>query len=205
MSKIPKTPQEVFPEFVDDLKGIYGEALQSVILYGSGARGEYVAGKSDINFLVVLAEDPIASAPPPSQTLRDLAALDRSPCPCGRTGVRMGRVVGRSDDMLIIRGVNVFPSQVEAALLAVEGTQPHYQIVLTRDKGLDQVEVQVEQVDRMARQVALDYVTGYLEGGNQRLAVYRDADRARSLRAEVDRLRAELAALNTEWETRAEG
>src|SRR5512135_2835840 len=57
MSKIPKTPQEVFPEFVEDLKGIYGEALLSVILYGSGARGEYVAGKSDINFLVVLAED----------------------------------------------------------------------------------------------------------------------------------------------------
>ena len=57
MAKAPKTPQEVFPEIVEDLKGIYGEALQSVILYGSGARGEYVAGKSDINFLVVLAED----------------------------------------------------------------------------------------------------------------------------------------------------
>jgi len=57
MAKIPKTPQEVFPEIVEDLRGIYGEALQSVILYGSGARGEYVAGKSDINFLVVLAED----------------------------------------------------------------------------------------------------------------------------------------------------
>jgi predicted nucleotidyltransferase len=57
MSKIPKTPQEVFPEIVEDLKGVYGEALQSVILYGSGARGEYVAGKSDINFLVVLADD----------------------------------------------------------------------------------------------------------------------------------------------------
>ncbi len=57
MSKIPKTPQEVFPEIVEDLKGIYGEALQSVILYGSGARGEYVPGKSDINFLVVLAGD----------------------------------------------------------------------------------------------------------------------------------------------------
>jgi predicted nucleotidyltransferase len=57
MAKAPKTPQEVFPEIVEDLKGIYGEALQSVILYGSGARGEYVAGKSDINFLVVLADD----------------------------------------------------------------------------------------------------------------------------------------------------
>jgi predicted nucleotidyltransferase len=57
MAKAPKAPQEVFPEIVEDLKGIYGEALQSVILYGSGARGEYVAGKSDINFLVVLAEN----------------------------------------------------------------------------------------------------------------------------------------------------
>lgn len=57
MAKIPKTPQEVFPEIVEDLQGVYGEALQSVILYGSGARGEYVAGQSDINFLVVLAED----------------------------------------------------------------------------------------------------------------------------------------------------
>ena len=56
----------------------------------------------------------------------------------------MSRIVGRTDDMLIIRGVNVFPSQIEAALLAVEGTLPHYQITLTRDKGLDQIEVQVE-------------------------------------------------------------
>ena len=53
---------------------------------------------------------------------------NRSPCPCGRTGVRMSRVVGRSDDMLIIRGVNVFPSQIEEALLRVEGTAPHYLI-----------------------------------------------------------------------------
>ncbi len=57
MAKAPKTPQEVFPEIVGDLKGIYGETLQSVILYGSGARGEYVAGKSDINFLVVVSGD----------------------------------------------------------------------------------------------------------------------------------------------------
>ena len=63
---------------------------------------------------------------------RDLASLDRRPCPCGRTGVRMSRVVGRSDDMLIIRGVNVFPSQVEEALLRVEGTAPHYLIEVSR-------------------------------------------------------------------------
>jgi phenylacetate-CoA ligase len=56
----------------------------------------------------------------------------------------MRRIGRRSDDMFIIRGINVFPSQVEAALLAVEGTLPHYQIVLIREKGLDQMEVQIE-------------------------------------------------------------
>jgi phenylacetate-CoA ligase len=75
---------------------------------------------------------------------RDLAALDRRPCACGRTGVRMGRVVGRSDDMLILRGVNVFPSQVEEALLRVEGTAPHYLIEVSRPGALDEVVVKVE-------------------------------------------------------------
>ena len=75
---------------------------------------------------------------------RDISALVSEPCPCGRTVRRMRRIGRRSDDMFIIRGINVFPSQVEAALLAVEGTLPHYQIVLTRAKGLDQMEVQVE-------------------------------------------------------------
>jgi phenylacetate-CoA ligase len=75
---------------------------------------------------------------------RDLAALDHGACPCGRTGVRMSRVVGRSDDMLIIRGVNVFPSQVEEALLRVEGTAPHYLIEISRPGTLDEVVVKVE-------------------------------------------------------------
>ncbi len=75
---------------------------------------------------------------------RDLAALDRRPCPCGRTGVRMGRVVGRTDDMLIIRGVNVFPSQIEEALLRVEGTAPHYLIEMSRPGALDEAVVKVE-------------------------------------------------------------
>jgi phenylacetate-CoA ligase len=75
---------------------------------------------------------------------RDLAALDRRPCACGRTGVRMGRVVGRSDDMLVIRGVNVFPSQVEEALLRVEGTAPHYLIEVSRPGALDEAVVKVE-------------------------------------------------------------
>jgi phenylacetate-CoA ligase len=75
---------------------------------------------------------------------RDITTLDPERCPCGRTIKRIKRIGRRSDDMFIIRGVNVFPSQVEAALLKVEGTLPHYQIVLTREKGLDNMEVQVE-------------------------------------------------------------
>jgi phenylacetate-CoA ligase len=75
---------------------------------------------------------------------RDIARLDASPCPCGRTGARMGRVVGRTDDMLIIRGVNVFPSQIEEALLRVEGTAPHYLIEVSRPGALDEVTVRVE-------------------------------------------------------------
>jgi phenylacetate-CoA ligase len=75
---------------------------------------------------------------------RDLAALDHSPCPCGRTGARMSRIAGRTDDMLIIRGVNVFPSQIEEALLRVEGTAPHYLIEVDRPAALDEVTVHVE-------------------------------------------------------------
>ena len=75
---------------------------------------------------------------------RDITALMTDTCPCGRTIRRMRRIGRRSDDMFIIRGVNVFPSQIEAAMLTVEGTLPHYQIVLTREKGLDRMEVQIE-------------------------------------------------------------
>ncbi len=74
----------------------------------------------------------------------DITAIKPEPCECGRTIRRINRIGRRSDDMFIIRGVNVFPSQVEAALLKVEGTLPHYQIVLNRQKDLDQMEVQVE-------------------------------------------------------------
>ncbi len=74
---------------------------------------------------------------------RDLAALESSPCPCGRTTRRMGRVYGRTDDMMIIRGVNVFPSQIEEALLRV-GAAPHYLIELTRPKNTDRAVVRVE-------------------------------------------------------------
>lgn len=75
---------------------------------------------------------------------RDITSLVTEPCACGRTIRRMRRIGRRSDDMFIIRGVNVFPSQVETALLAVEGTLPHYQIILTREQGLDRMAVEVE-------------------------------------------------------------
>jgi phenylacetate-CoA ligase len=80
---------------------------------------------------------------------RDITYLDRSPCPCGRTSVRMHRVLGRTDDMLIIRGVNVFPSQIEEVILKVEGVEPHYQLVVNRRDNLDELEVQIEMNEKM--------------------------------------------------------
>ena len=75
---------------------------------------------------------------------KDLTSLDKTPCECGRTSARISRFKGRSDDMLIIRGVNVFPSQVEAALIEVEEVTPHYMIIVDRVNNLDTLEVQVE-------------------------------------------------------------
>ncbi len=75
---------------------------------------------------------------------RDITRLFRDSCRCGRTLVKMEKVTGRSDDMLIVRGVNVFPSQIEAVLMDVEGAEPHYQIVLDRTGALDEIEVMVE-------------------------------------------------------------
>lgn len=75
---------------------------------------------------------------------RDISRLDLQPCPCGRTHARMERITGRTDDMLIIRGVNVFPSQVEMVLMGIPGLSPHYQLVVDRVENLDVLEVQVE-------------------------------------------------------------
>jgi len=75
---------------------------------------------------------------------KDISRLIHEPCECGRTLVRMEKVTGRTDDMLIIRGVNVFPSQVEHVLMGIKGVEPHYQIVVERDGNLDSMSVQVE-------------------------------------------------------------
>ena len=75
---------------------------------------------------------------------RDLTSLDNTPCSCGRTLVRMGRITGRSDDMLIIRGVNVFPSQIESVILKIAEVAPHYVLIVDRVNNLDTLEVWVE-------------------------------------------------------------
>lgn len=80
---------------------------------------------------------------------RDLTSVVTAPCVCGRTTARMSRVKGRTDDMLIIRGVNVFPTQVEHVLMETEGTSPHYLLVVTRNGALDTLEVWVEMSEKL--------------------------------------------------------
>ena len=79
---------------------------------------------------------------------RDITSLDFSPCPCGRSQVRMKKVLGRSDDIIIVKGVNVFPSQVESILMEVEGVEPRYQIIADRVEGVDTLEIKVEVNER---------------------------------------------------------
>ena len=74
----------------------------------------------------------------------DICVLHNEPCACGRTTVRMGRITGRTDDMLIIRGVNVFPSQIESVLVSVKGVAPFYMLIVDRANSTDSLEVQVE-------------------------------------------------------------
>jgi phenylacetate-CoA ligase len=100
---------------------------------------------------------------------RDLTSLLPEGCPCGRTGKLMSRVAGRTDDMLIVKGVNVFPSQIESVLFEIEGTEPHYQIVVDRKGAMDEVSVLVEAgesifFDQMRRQ------SGMVETIRRRLA-----------------------------------
>ena len=91
---------------------------------------------------------------------RDLARFLPGDCPCGRTFKRISRIMGRSDDMLIIKGVNVFPTQIESVLFDVEGTEPHYRLIVERERNEDKVTVMVEAVesiffDEMKKQRAL--------------------------------------------------
>ncbi len=92
----------------------------------------------------------------------DITSLDEGPCSCGRTLVRMALIRGRSDDMLIVRGVNVYPTQVEAALLAIAELTPSYRIVVTRAGTLDEAEVEVEVSESFLREVGTDSLSGEL-------------------------------------------
>ena len=80
---------------------------------------------------------------------RDICVLSREKCPCGRTHVKMSKPRGRSDDMLIIRGVNVFPSQIESVLVRADGVAPHYMLIVDRVNSSDTLEVQVEMTEAM--------------------------------------------------------
>jgi phenylacetate-CoA ligase len=80
---------------------------------------------------------------------RDLSRLITDECPCGRTLKRIEKIMGRTDDMLIIKGVNVFPSQIERVLFEIDGTEPHYQIIIERDGALDKTTVLVEATEEM--------------------------------------------------------
>ena len=80
---------------------------------------------------------------------RDITSLNYSPCECGRTLVRMKKTMGRSDDMLIIKGVNVFPSQIEGVLVAIKGCEPHYQLVVSKKGAMDVLEVKIEVTENI--------------------------------------------------------
>jgi len=134
-----------FPEIVDPASG---EPLPD------GQEGELV--------LTTLSKE---AMPLVRYRTRDLTSIFPEPCPCGRTMRRIRRIERHGDEMFVIHGTSVFPAQIEAALLAIEGTLPHYQIVLAREKGLDQVEVQIE----VTPQVFTDRV-GALESLQTRLA-----------------------------------
>ncbi len=96
---------------------------------------------------------------------RDIASLNDDPCPCGRTSVKLNKITGRSDDMLIIRGVNVFPSQIESVLLKNSDIEPHYHINVDRVNNLDTMEIVVE----LSPKVKLDEVA-HVEAIRKKLA-----------------------------------
>jgi phenylacetate-CoA ligase len=103
---------------------------------GYGERGELV--------LTTLTKEGI---PMLRYRTKDITVLNPETCRCGRTSVRMNKVLGRTDDMLIIRGVNVFPSQIESVLVGMEHIGPHYQIIVTKKGYMDSIEVLVELID----------------------------------------------------------
>lgn len=79
---------------------------------------------------------------------KDITRLNYEPCACGRTHARMAKTMGRTDDMLIIKGVNVFPTQIESVLIGIDHIGPHYQLVVRRENFKDTLEIKVELCER---------------------------------------------------------
>jgi phenylacetate-CoA ligase len=104
----------------------------------------------------------------------DLTSLSSEPCRCGRTLVRMAAIKGRTDDMLIIRGVNVFPTQVEAVLGRIEELSPHYQLVVSRDGTLDELEVRAEVTEDFFRLIGVELLSDEAIEADHALRVVRD-------------------------------
>jgi phenylacetate-CoA ligase len=114
---------------------------------------------------------------------RDITRLTTEPCACGRTLVKMQRVNGRTDDMLIIRGVNVFPSQIESVILKRQGVSPHYLIVVDRQGSMDELEVRVEVTEDFMAKAAADILNG---------AEHSILNDVESVRAKVGNLRRDI-------------
>jgi len=106
---------------------------------------------------------------------RDITRLTRDPCACGRTLVRMARVCGRTDDMLIIRGVNFFPSQIESIVLRHAGVSPHYMVVVDRKGTMDEVEVRLEVTEEFLGQAAAGVIRGEVQDALQNVEIARQA------------------------------
>jgi phenylacetate-CoA ligase len=105
----------------------------------------------------------------------DVASLTREPCSCGRTLVRMSPIRGRADDMLIVRGVNLYPTQVEEVLGRVPDLTPHYALVVTRDGTLDEIEVQVEVTEAFFRTAGAEHLSGDVVEANEHLRALRNS------------------------------
>ncbi len=103
----------------------------------------------------------------------DITSLTRGTCACGRTLVKMALIKGRTDDMLIIRGVNVYPSQVESVLARVEELAPHYRLVVTREKNLDALEVQAELAGPFAREIVRETLSEEIVEADHQLRALR--------------------------------
>ncbi|HEV2374166.1 MAG TPA: phenylacetate--CoA ligase [Streptosporangiaceae bacterium] len=104
----------------------------------------------------------------------DITSLSHDPCACGRTLVRMAPIKGRADDMLIVRGVNVYPTQVGEVLSRVPGSSPHFQLVVTREATLDELEVRVEVTEEYFRAVAAEVLSEDVIEADHTLRAHRD-------------------------------